>query len=468
MKPALQLSMSQQLTLTPQLQQAIRLLQLSNLDLSQEIQELLDSNSMLEINEEQDESQTTPELHEETASQSATESLADRIGATPSSQKSGTGTDTLDFDRVLAHRASLRDHLQQQINLTTFSATEKDIANALVDAINQQGLLCCDLSEIKDCLNETLPEDQAISLTEIETVLCHIQHLDSIGVGARDLQECLLIQLQELSSTTPWRQEAINLIREHYSILGKCDYKQLMQVTKLERHDIDEILNLVRRLNPRPDYQIDNMQTQYIVPDVLVHRFKGQWHIELNQSNLPSLCINQNYSKLLSSTHTEDNKFVRTQLQEARWFLKSLKSRNETLLKVAKYIFEFQHAFLDEGPQAMKPLVLNQVAQAVELHESTISRVTTEKYVETPFGVFELKYFFSSLVGKDSGQEFSSTAIRSLLKNLIHDENPQKPLNDNKLADLLKQQGIPIARRTVAKYREALNIPPSNERKSFT
>ena len=282
----------------------------------------------------------------------------------------------------------------------------------------------------------------------------------------RDLGECLLLQLRQLPAKTPWLNEAKRLVSDYIDLLGSRDYSQLMRRMKLKEDDLRQVIELIQSLNPRPCSQISANEPEYVVPDVLVRKHNERWLVELNQEAVPRLRVNPQYAGFVRRADTSaDNTFMRNQLQEARWFIKSLQSRNETLMKVATQIVEHQRGFLDYGDEAMKPLVLHDIAEAVGMHESTISRVTTQKFMHTPRGIYELKYFFSSHVSTSEGGECSSTAIRAIIKKLVAAENQKKPLSDSKIAGLLEAQGIQVARRTVAKYRESLGIAPSSERK---
>ncbi len=493
MKQSLQLKLGQQLTMTPQLQQAIKLLQLSTLDLQQEIQSALDSNPMLEIGEEtEDEPATaaTSDLaaplngHDSLAEQSAPEvgemeevaaewredipedlpvdTRWDDVYQTTGS--TGTGGDDSDFDFDARNSAaeSLQDHLEWQLNLTRMSANDRAIATAIIDAIDNDGRLTLSPEEIL----EGMPAESGIELDEVMAVLHRIQQFDPPGVGGRDLRECLLIQLQQMAPDTPWLREAKLVIDKHIQLLGTRDYAQLMRRARLRENELREILKLIQTLNPNPGAVITASAAEYIVPDVFVRKIRGRWTVELNPEIAPKLRINADYAALVRrADSSSDKSYLRDNLQEARWFLKSLQSRNETLLKVASKIVEYQRGFFEYGEEAMKPLVLHDIAEAVGMHESTISRVTTQKYMHTPRGIFELKFFFSSHVATESGGECSSTAIRALIKKLIATESPRKPLSDSRITELLAEQGIVVARRTIAKYREAMQIPPSNERK---
>jgi RNA polymerase sigma-54 factor len=308
--------------------------------------------------------------------------------------------------------------------------------------------------------------DLEIELDEVVAVLHRLQQFEPAGVCTRDLQECLLVQLQQLPPSTPWLEQARMVLTRHINQLGNGDYAQILRRTRLKESELRQVLTLIQSLDPNPGQSVGRDQTEYVVPDVFVSKKDGRWVVELNPDIAPKLRINSNYASLIKRADSSaDNTYLRDNLQEARWFLKSLHSRNETLMKVATRIVEHQRNFLEYGAEAMKPLVLHEIATLVEMHESTISRVTTQKYMHTPRGVFELKYFFSSHVATSSGGECSSTAIRALIRKLVAAENPRKPLSDNKIADLLQDQGVQVARRTIAKYRESLLIPPSNERK---
>ena len=297
-------------------------------------------------------------------------------------------------------------------------------------------------------------------------MLKRIQQFDPPGVAARDLRECMLIQLNQMPDDTDWLREARAVVTDHLDLLAAHDIAALIRKTRLDDEALRAAIALIRTLNPRPGSAIANTETEYVVPDVLVRRERDKWVVELNPETAPRVRINAQYANLIRRADTGDaNTYLRDNLQEARWFLKSLISRNETLLKVATKIVEHQRGFLEYGEEAMKPLVLHDIAEAVEMHESTISRVTTRKYMHTPRGIFELKYFFSSHVGTSTGGEVSSTAIRALIKKLTAEENPRKPLSDSKITAILRSQKINVARRTVAKYRELLSIRPSNERK---
>ena len=476
MKQGLQLRLSQQLAMTPQLQQAIRLLQLSTLELQQELQQALESNPLLE--------QT--DLHEEIETQEVRENEAldtrealeqkempdelpldtswDEIytAGTPS----GTGTDYID-DELPVYQGettqTLQDYLMWQVDLTPFSETDTAIATSIVDAVDEMGYLTVSLEEILESMG-----DDEITLDEVEAVLKRVQRFDPVGVAARDLRDCLLIQLSQFARETPWLTEAHLIVSDHLDLLANHDFRSLMRVTRLKEEVLKEAMCLIQSLDPRPGQSIQTGEPEYVIPDVLVKKVLGRWTVELNADSIPRLKINQQYAAMGTNARNDsDSQFIRTNLQEAKWLIKSLESRNDTLLRVSRCIVEQQQGFFEHGEEHMKPMVLADIAQVVEMHESTISRVTTQKYLHSPRGIFELKYFFSSHVNTEGGGEASSTAIRALVKKLIAAENPVKPLSDSKLTTMLSDQGIMVARRTVAKYRESLSIPPSNQRKQL-
>ncbi|MGD8207012.1 MAG: RNA polymerase factor sigma-54, partial [Thiohalocapsa sp.] len=372
-----------------------------------------------------------------------------------------------DFDPFAqqSRPGTLHDHLGWQLNLAKLAPRDRVVAEALIDAIDANGYLRLSLDEVLDTL-----QDDELELAEIEAVLHRIQSFDPPGVGARSPQECLLLQLQQLPEQGhAWRDEAIDICRHHFAALSRNDLDDLQRHTGLCVSALKQALLLIRSLHPRPGALVGEAQPQYVVPDVTVRRRNGEWQVELNPESTPTLRINSRYARLIRrADDAPDNACMKAHLQEARWFIKSLASRNETVLRVAQKIVELQRGFFDQGEEAMKPLVLRDVADSLELHESTVSRVTTQKYMYTPRGTFEFKYFFSSHVSTASGGECSSTAIRAFIRKLVAAEVPSKPLSDNKIAGILTDQGINVARRTVAKYREALGIPPSNERKRLS
>ena len=507
MKASLQLKLGQQLTMTPQLQQAIRLLQLSTLDLQQEIQEALESNPMLEVSDDDRNTSDNSESESDSGSESNSQSNAEEL--TPSSKEtaSETGSEEImnsedwsdsipndlpvdtawddiypnnapsgpapeedsDFESRNSVGESLQDHLLWQLNLTPMSDIDKLIGMSIIDSVNTDGYLSSTIEEILSGFAESNQEEvdaHEVELDEVQAVLKRIQHFDPPGVASRDLQECLLIQLNQLPDGTPWLPQAKLVINHYLNLLGNRDYAQLMRRSRIKETDLKLVIKLIQSLNPRPGEQISGSTPEYVVPDVVVKKVNERWKVELNPEIAPKIRVNSGYASLVKRADSSaDNTYMKDQLQEAKWFIKSLQSRNETLLKVSSKIVEHQQGFLDHGEEAMKPLILHDIAEAVEMHESTISRVTTQKFMHTPRGIFELKYFFSSHVSTASGGECSSTAIRAIIKKLVAAESAKKPLSDSKIATILDEQGIKVARRTIAKYREAMSIPPSNERK---
>jgi RNA polymerase sigma-54 factor len=492
MKQTLQLRLGQHLTMTPQLQQAIRLLQLSALDLSQEIQEAMETNPLLDMEDEYDQTdhETQSEIRQERQkeTQEGNDINNEREIQTDAAQlsedlpvdsewadvydsylpSSGGGNETSDGD-YLAQRSgtpTLHDHLVWQMNLTPFTPLDQTIATTLIDSINEDGYFTGNLEEIRLSIGSAEEEEEGLSVDDVEAVLHRIQAFDPPGVGARNPQECLLIQLHQLPDSTPQLAQAIKLCHDHFSLLAGQDQNQIKRRLKIDDEELVQIMQLIRSLNPRPGTMIAQSEPEYVIPDVFVSKRHGRWVVELNAETTPKLRVNNDYASLIRrADQSDDNTFLKNHLQEARWFIKSLQSRNETILRVASKIVEYQRGFFEHGEEAMKPLVLRDIAEALEMHESTISRVTTQKYMHTPRGTLEFKYFFSSHVSTSAGGECSSTAIRALIKKLIAAEKPNKPLSDNKIATLLSEQGIEVARRTVAKYRESMGIPPSNERK---
>ena len=480
MKPSLQLRLSQSLTMTPQLQQAIRLLQLSNLELCSEIQDALESNMMLELDEEEAEPVAIPsqepkpgtEAEQEAAAAMDSDDIPEDLPVDTAWEDlydGGTGTgphapsgDYSAFEQRDARENTLREHLLWQLNVTPLSDTDRAVAGAVIDALDEDGYLGCTLEEIR----QTLPPGLEVEEDEIEANVHLVQSMEPAGVAARNLRECLTLQLAQLPPDTPWLEPAQQVVTQHLDLLGAHDYNQLLRRLKMKREELQQVVALIQSLNPKPGTRVQQQPTEYIAPDVYVRKEKGAWKVELNRDVVPQLRINNSYASMIRrADNSTDNASLKTHLQEARWFIKSLQSRSETLLRVAGCIVERQRAFLEYGEEAMKPLVLHDVAEALGMHESTISRVTTRKYMHTPRGIFELKYFFSSHVATEYGGACSSTAIRALIKKMVGAEKAERPLSDSKLAELLADQGIKVARRTVAKYRESMAIPPSSERR---
>ncbi|MEJ2406351.1 MAG: RNA polymerase factor sigma-54 [Candidatus Thiodiazotropha sp.] len=486
MKQALQLRLGQHLTMTPQLQQAIRLLQLSALDLTQEVQDVLEANPMLETEEEygQDFQESPAEaardnqpaidgndINNEREIKTDSNQMSEELPVDsewtdvydsylPPSSGSGEASDN-DFLLQGSSATTLHDHLIWQMTLTPFTDQDVFIATSLIDSIDENGYFKGNLEEILQSL-----DDEEATVEDVEAVLHRIQAFDPPGVGAQDLRDCLLIQLQQLPEDTPFVALAIRLCRDFFNLLSSQDQNQITRRMKIDPQELASVMQLIRTLNPHPGTLIAESEPEYVIPDVFVSKRNNRWVVELNGEVTPKLRVNNDYANLIKrADQSDDNTFLKNHLQEARWFIKSLISRNETILRVASKIVEYQRGFFEHGEEAMKPLVLRDIAEALEMHESTISRVTTQKYMHTPRGTLEFKYFFSSHVNTSAGGECSSTAIRALIKKLIAAEKSDKPLSDNKIAAILSDQGINVARRTVAKYRESMSIPPSNERK---
>jgi RNA polymerase sigma-54 factor len=458
LKPSLQLKLGQSLTMTPQLQQAIRLLQLPILDLNAQIQEALEENIMLEMEDLPD----VPSTSAETTAEVET-IRADELWQSRSAERiqdggwNGEGRPMSEFADESGE--TLQDHLLWQIEMEHFEPRQVLIGEAIVDSINDDGYLEAELDEILDSLDE----DPKVTEKEVEKTLTKVQRLDPIGVGARSLSECLILQLSQLDWKTPGLQLAIEIAGDHLDLVATRDYGELRRSLRTSEDDLHDALALIRGCNPRPGLAVSSTAAEYVIPDVFVRKVDDRWEVEISPTGVPRLSVNQQYARLLRGSG--EHAVLKTQLQEARWLIRSLEIRNETMMKVASSIVSRQTDFLEHGDEAMRPMVLRDIAEEIGMHESTISRVTTNKYMHTPRGVFEFKYFFSSHLSSDSGEDQSSTSVRAKIRKLISAENPAKPLSDSKITNLLKEEGISVARRTVAKYREAMNIPSSSERR---
>ena len=475
MKPTLQLKQSQQLTLTPQLQQAIRLLQLSTLEVNQEVARLLDENPLLE---REDEDAMQPYAHGDAASTSVVDSteVKDEISQQgdedwvkddwnePSfSAASGPDDEKEVRGEVAAETPSLREHLIWQLNMSQHDVRDRQIIGLLIDALDVNGYLAQPLEEIA----EMLPQELDITLDDLETALVQLQHLDQPGIAARTLSECLALQLKALPEDTPGRDLALRLVTQHLNLLGAHDFAKLKKLLRCDDDALRTVQSLITHLQPRPGAEFEQRAADYVVPDVVVEYRHGSWHVRLNQGAMPRLRVNQMYANILQQGNEKNAQQLSGQLQEARWFIKNLQQRFDTILRVSQTIVDRQFSFLEHGETAMRPLVLREIAEQLELHESTVSRVTTQKFMLTPRGIYELKYFFCSGIATESGGTCSSTAIRALIKQLVNQEDARHPLTDSRMSGILAQQGILVARRTVAKYRELLNILPVNLRKSL-
>ncbi|HEX2139597.1 MAG TPA: RNA polymerase factor sigma-54 [Woeseiaceae bacterium] len=458
LKPSLQLKLGQSLTMTPQLQQAIRLLQLPVLDLSAQIQDALEENIMLEMEDLPDvpktSNETTAEVEAVKPEDSWQTNPMERIQET---NWTGEGRPINEYADQSGQ--SLREHLLWQLELEDFTPRESVIGEALIDSINDDGYLITDVADVI----EFIGDDSAVSVGEVEQVLEKVQRFDPVGIGARSLSECVSLQLRQLDRSTPGLKLALELASNHLDAIASQEYAELRRTLRVSEEELQDAVALIRSCNPKPGQAVSASAAEYVVPDVFVRKVDHRWQVEISSSGIPRLSVNQRYAQLLRGS--SDHAALRTQLQEARWLVRSLEIRNETLLKVATCIVSRQHEFLDRGDEAMKPLVLRDVAEEIGMHESTISRVTTNKYMHTPRGVFEFKYFFSSHLTTAAGEDQSSTSVRAKIRKLIGSENPAKPLSDSKIAKMLADEGISVARRTVAKYREAMKIASSSERK---
>jgi len=491
MKHSLQLRLSQHLTLTPQLQQSIRLLQLSTLELNQEIEKILQDNPLLEREDgfhEESLGATPPvgssaELSSGATSSSSADSAtgdsdsgSNDSGANDSgegnsfdeafSYSSGAAHDDNDeaeYPQLAAETQTLREHLISQLSLTKLSERDQRLVTLLIDSLDDDGYLHQDLDE----LVSMLPAELEIEIEELHVALRHLQNLDPPGVGARDLGECLKLQLAALPDSTPYHAHALEIVTHHLDVLAARDFVRLKKLLRCEDDVLRGVKNLITGLNPRPGGSYSSGDTRYIIPDVIVKKTKGVWLVALNPDAMPRLRINRLYADILQRNRNAGHQQLASQLQEARWLIKNVQQRFDTILRVSQAIVDRQRHFFEHGEVAMRPLVLREIADTLELHESTVSRVTTQKFMFTPRGIFELKYFFGSHVTTETGGAASSTAIRALIKQLVSSENAKKPLSDSQISEILGQQGIVVARRTVAKYRESMQILPVNLRKSF-
>ena len=476
-KPGLHLRINQQLALTPQLQQAIRLLQLSSIELEMELREALESNPLLELTELNGQSQVNGDGTAANESEAPSEPAAEAaeapahedldyaepmdFGLERFDYSGGPAPDDADgFESQDQEPEDLRDHLLWQLNLAPLSARDRAIGVTIIEAIDDDGYL----HESGETLRQNLATLYEVGVDEIEAVRHRVQRFDPIGVASRTLSECLRVQLESLDPSTPGLATALALASEHLEELARNDRTRLCRQLHTEAADLDAAIALIRSLDPKPGAQISPGNAEYVAPDAYVFKHNGRWTVSLSPNCQPKLSINQQYASLIARARRDDASYLRGQLQEARWLIKSLETRADTLLKVANAIVRAQAGFLDYGAEAMRPLVLRDIAEEIGMHESTVSRVTTRKYLHTPRGTFEFKYFFSSGVSTIDGGAASATAIQAMIKKLIGDEKAARPMSDQALAIELNRRGIEVARRTVAKYREALHIPSSNER----
>jgi len=486
MKQSLELRASQQLTMTPQLQQAIRLLQLPAAELTLEIREALESNVMLEPEEDNDSTTAAPETpaaatadpSEKSLGSNATDATAlgedmavsehwdDRGYAAPGAGTADADRDGVDdlLDRQPAPADSLRDHLQWQVDLSSLGDTDRQIAAALIDALDERGHLAEPMGDLETALRASV--DTRIDADDINAVLTILQHMDPVGIGAADARDALRIQIDAIPPDTPGRAAARQAIEADWALFSPDRHSALREQLGVDQPALDEALSLIRQLDPHPGSRFGEARTQYIVPDCRVRRVNGRWQVEINPEASPRIRINDYYASLIRrGDSSRDNSLLRDHLQEARWLIKSLESRRDTLQRVAECVVERQQAFLEYGEVAMQPLVLRDVAEAIDMHESTVSRITSRKYILTPQGTLEFKHFFSSHVPTADGGECSATAIRARIRRQVAAEDPARPLSDSRLTRTLHEEGIHVARRTVAKYREVMGITSSTQRK---
>ena len=491
MKQTLQLKLSQHLTLTPQLQQSIRLLQLSTIELNQEVERLLQENPLLERAEADEDgaraeevplagpnrlSEAPERVTESPPDSNAAEARGAHDDAAPepadfndySSGGDGdwgtnSGSEDEDFYPQQVATDTLRDHLNEQLRTTKLELRDRQIVGALIDALDEDGYLSGSLEEIA----ELFPAELEIDADELSIALKYVQSFDPAGVGARDCAECLALQLKTLPKHTPHLADALKVVDGNLELLANRDFTKLKRLLHVDDAGVKSVRELIRSLNPRPGAAYAKTEANYVIPDVVVRKVRGQWVAALNEAAMPKLRLNRIYADILTRNRESSNQQLAAQLQEAKWLIRNVQQRFETILRVAQAIVERQRRFFEHGEVAMRPMVLREIADMLSLHESTISRVTTQKYMLTPRGTFELKYFFGSHVATDTGGAASATAIRALIKQLVGAEDARTPLTDSKIADMLGEQGIIVARRTIAKYREALQIPPVNLRKSL-
>jgi len=485
MKASLQLRQSQQLSLTPQLQQSIRLLQISTQEMEQEVARMLEENPMLELTEQVDAIESHTDGYERPPSgDSATndddtegnhaeevDGAGDYIGeesyAAASAEWEGGAAGGEDennsYPEQAAKQSSMAEYLHGQLAVSQLTLKDRQVIGMLIDTLDDKGYLEQDMVE----LSEMLPAELGITLDDLETALVQLQYLDQPGIGARNLSECLALQLKALPGDTPHRELAICLVTDHLDLVAAHDYARIMKLLRCSEDQLRAAQQMIAGLNPRPAAEFDRTVADYVIPEVIVEYLDGGWRVKLNAEAMPKVCINQMYANILQQRDDKMGSPLAAQLQEASWFVKSLQQRFETIFRVAQAIVERQTAFLQHGEIGMRPLVLREIAEALELHESTVSRATTQKFMRTPRGIYEFKHFFGSGLVTESGGACSSTAIRELIKQMVSEEDTRKPLTDGRMSEILAQQGIVVARRTIAKYREALQILPVNLRKSL-
>lgn len=483
MKQSLQLKLSQHLTLTPQLQQSIKLLQLSTIELNQELERYLLENPLLEREDTPPEQEVVgipvslsaegapietsePPSRDDAPSdepRSNDDNYDDNFTFDSSVRRNGEDDEDSEYVQTPAAEPTLQQHLFSQLALISLSETDRKLASILIAHLDEDGYLPHDLAELFALISSEIE----IEPEELSIALKYVQNLEPAGVGARSLAECLDLQLKTLPAHTPELARARQLVQNHLDILGARDFVKLKRVLRCNDAELKQIRELIVSLEPKPGRRFIASEIRYIIPDVIIKKTGGKWQAQLNRDAMPKLRVNKLYADLLQKNRDGDAKNLAGPLQEARWLIKNIQQRFDTILRVTQAIVEQQRHFFDHGEVAMRPLVLREIADQVGLHESTISRVTTQKYMLTPRGIFELKYFFGSSVSTDSGGACSATAIRALIKQLVQAEDVKKPLSDHRISDLLADQGIVVARRTIAKYRESLHIQSASQRKSF-
>ena len=477
MKHSLQLRLSQHLTLTPQLQQSIRLLQLSTIELNQELERILQENPLLEREEGMSEPSVPPAGQTATVSReegATNEAAGERESSEIEKAELGSlddmpglgyreDADDGDYPQLPADAPTLRAHLLAQLSLINVSERDRRLVSLLIDSLDDDGYLTQSLDE----LLQMLPSELETEAEELHIALRHLQNLEPVGVGARNLSECLALQIAALPPDTPYRAQALEVVKHHLESLAARDFTKLKRLLRCDDEALRGVQKLITSLNPRPGRDFSSDETRFVVPDVIVKKVKGVWVASLNPDAMPRLRINRLYADILQRNRNAGSQQLATQLQEAKWLIKNVQQRFETILRVSQAIVDRQRNFFEHGEVAMRPLVLREIADVLDLHESTVSRVTTQKFMHTPRGIFELKYFFGSHITTETGGAASSTAIRALIKQLVAAENGRKPLSDGQISEILAQQGLVVARRTVAKYRESLQILPVNLRKTI-
>ncbi len=472
MKPALNLKQSQRLAMTPQLQQAIRLLQMNSAELSAALMDAHETNPLLEMEDPEGQSETIAE--EDIASLDSADESRESFNEdwvslrSPQTNTPAAGADGTGEIPAPSSNVTLQESLAEQVSLLVLEPLQRLLADHIINNINDAGYLDCELDDILSEVQHDLEPGSSISMNEMQDALTVVQTLDPLGVGARHPGECLSLQLSGLELATPGLETARSLVLQHLALLADRDFLTLRRRLGVNEEELKEAVDLIRHLSPHPGYSVGDVSVNYVTPDVLVERRRGVWMARLNTAALPRVMINKDYQQLVTeNAGVESFSRLKSQLQDARWLLSNIEKRHDTILSVASQIVERQQSFFDEGPSAMQPMIMREIAEALEIHESTVSRAVNGKYMLTPMGTFELRYFFSTEVGAENGSQASAVAIQALIREMIESEPPAKPISDMKICDALKTKGFEVARRTVAKYREQMNIPPSSKRKSL-